>query len=486
LKRLERAALEFTSDVGENSPDEAAMRVSVEFENVNMNLRNASTRPDQHSSSIVADAVCAGCGCLCDDIIVHTERNRVTQAERACELGRRWFLQSPIDGPSCRIGGEPAELQDGINRAAGILVAANYPLIFGFEHASCEAQRCAVAIGDWSGGTVDPGSDSSKSLLGASFQGIGEVTCTLGEMANRGDLIVCWGADPDVTHPRHFSRYSLQPQGMFLPRGRQDRTCVVIDSERTQSAAQADLFIQVAPDRHFESLWILRALLKGIELNAADVETDTGVPLAAWLDLLARMRKARYGVVLYGDRLNSARGKQMNADALLGLVSDLNAFTRCVASRVHGHGNTAGAAGVLTWQTGYPFGVNFSRGYPRFNPGEYTAGKILARKEADAALIVAADPLSQLNAAACAHLRSIPTVAVDFRETLTTRAATVSFCASIYGIHTSGTAFRMDDVPLRLRPTLQSERPSDVEILSRIERRIQELAAENLALASVR
>ena len=45
-----------------------------------------------------------------------------------------------------------------------------------------------------------------------------------------------------------------------------------------------------------------------------------------------------------------------------------------------------GFFGVLTWQTGYPFGVNFFAGYPRFNPGEFSGPAMLARGEIDRSL----------------------------------------------------------------------------------------------------
>ena len=44
-------------------------------------------------------------------------------------------------------------------------------------------------------------------------------------------------------------------------------------------------------------------------------------------------------------------------------------------------GDVAGADSVLCWQTGYPFSVNLARGYPRYNPGEYTANQLLERQK---------------------------------------------------------------------------------------------------------
>ena len=111
---------------------------------------------------------------------------------------------------------------------------------------------------------------------------------------------------------------------------------------------------------------------------------DTGVPLAAWQDLMARMKRARFGVMFFGTGLAMTRGKHLNTEALLAVVRDMNAYTRFVAKSMRGAGNVTGADNVLAWRTGFAFAVNLARGYPRFNPGEYTADEMLARGEADA------------------------------------------------------------------------------------------------------
>ena len=82
-------------------------------------------------------------------------------------------------------------------------------------------------------------------------------------------------------------------------------------------------------------------------------------------------------------------------------------------NRYAGHGNVTGADNVMSWQTGYPFGVNFSRGFPRFNPGEYTTVDLLARQDVDAALIIATDPASNFPQAAIDHLAKIPVICLD-------------------------------------------------------------------------
>ena len=100
------------------------------------------------------------------------------------------------------------------------------------------------------------------------MQEVGQVTCTLGEVKNRGDLIIFWCCDPVESHPRHLSRYSLEPSGQLVARGRQDRFCVVVDVRETATAQEvADQFIAIAPGKEFEALWVLRALAKDVELD---------------------------------------------------------------------------------------------------------------------------------------------------------------------------------------------------------------------------
>ena len=145
---------------------------------------------------------------------------------------------------------------------------------------------------------------------------------------------------------------------------------------------------------------------------------------------------------------------------------------------MRGHGNVTGADNVVSWQTGYPFGVNFSRGYPRFNPGEYTTVDLLARGEADAAMIIASDPASNFPRPAIEHMKRIPVIALDTKPTDTTQLAKVAFTTSTYGINTSGTVYRMDDVPITLRSAFESPYPSDEEVLIAIKNRVGELLTQ--------
>jgi formylmethanofuran dehydrogenase subunit B len=158
-------------------------------------------------------------------------------------------------------------------------------------------------------------------------------------------------------------------------------------------------------------------------------------------------------------------------------VRALHQHTKFAIIPMRGHGNVAGIDNVLAWQTGYPFGVNFSLGYPRFNPGEYTVVDVLCRCEADAALVIAADPAATLPSEAVRRLKEIPTIVLDSHESETTRIARVAFTTATAGIHAEGTVYRMDNIPIRLRKVLSSPYPSDEEVISRLLSRVKELKA---------
>ncbi len=437
------------------------------------------------NTRLVENATCTFCGCVCDDmdLTVDLDARRITKAKNACVLGRAWFSEHTVeDRPFALIEGKPATTEEGVEAAAQILAKARFPIIYGLSDTTCEAQRQAVAIGDMIRGTVDTTTSVCHGPSGIAFQGVGESTATLGEIKNRADLVVYWGGNPAESHPRHFTRYAVTPKGMYVPNGKKDRTVVLVDVRRTPSAPVADIFVQVKPGKDFEVLWTLRALVKGRRVDPT-IEECTGVPLTTLEDLAQRMKSCRYGVLFFGMGLTMTRGRHFNSGAVLALATDLNQYTHFVAKPVRGHGNVTGADNVVSWQTGYPFGVNFSRGYPRFNPGEFTTVDALARGDTDAALIIASDPASNFPRAAVEHLKCIPVIALDPKPSDTTQLARVAFTTATYGINTGGTVYRMDDVPITLRPAFESPYPSDEQILTAIKERVAELLAEKSASA---
>jgi formylmethanofuran dehydrogenase subunit B len=295
----------------------------------------------------------------------------------------------------------------------------------------------------------------------------GKVTCTLGEVKNRADFMIYWGGNPAECHPRHFTKYSLTQKGKFIPNGRKDRTMVLVDIRETPSAKAADLFLQIRPGKDFEVITALRAVVKG-QYVSREAVAQTGLTVEQLEELARQMKSARFGIIFFGMGLSMTRGKHMNSAAVLQLAAEMNAFTKFVAMPMRGHGNVTGSDMVLRWTTGYPFGVNLCRGYPRFNPGEFSTVDLLVRGDVDAALILGADPGATMPQPGIDHLARIPTIVLDPKVTHTSRLARVHITTAATGVSAPGTVYRMDEIPLPLRPALKSPYPTDEEVIRRI------------------
>lgn len=417
-----------------------------------------------HSPQTFSDVACTVCGCVCDDLKLTFSGDLLTSAEGACQLAEPWFaaLSNLPERPPGSIDGQAATLEQAVGRAAEILRESRAPLIWGLSRSSTAGQRAAVLLADQIGATVDTTASVCHGPSIVAIQQVGESTCSLGEVRNRADLVVFWGADPATSHPRHFERYSVDAKGLFVPRGRADRHVIVIDSEETETSRMADTFIKIRRGADFDVIWAVRQLLRGIELPES---ADVGVSHEQLRRLAQQMSSCRYGAVFFGLGLAQSGLGHANVEALLRLVKDLNGFTRFTARRLRIPGDVAGADAVLCWLTGFAFAVNLARGYPRYNPGEYSANELLERDEVDACLLVGSESCRDLSSRAQRAIEQIPTIALDYPHITPSLSATVRITTAIYGIHAAGTVYRMDEVPIPLRRLVPSTLPTDDEVL---------------------
>lgn len=107
--------------------------------------------------TVVKNATCTFCGCVCDDIDLHANEERIVEAKRACVLGKAWFLNHTAERlyPDALIDGKEATVSEAIAAAAELLDRADMPLVYGMSNVTCEAQREAVALAERLGGVVD-------------------------------------------------------------------------------------------------------------------------------------------------------------------------------------------------------------------------------------------------------------------------------------------------------------------------------------------
>jgi formylmethanofuran dehydrogenase subunit B len=285
-----------------------------------------------------------------------------------------------------------------------------------------------------------------------------------------------WGADPVVSHPRHWERYSVEPHGRFVPDGRSGRTVIVIDEKRTPTADQADLFVAIDSDCQFEVLWVLRALVRGVELDEKRARLATGCDLGVLQELAARLMKARYGAFFHGPLLGCGTLTEAAAtiEAATWLVRDLNQKTRFIMLGMGEPGNAPGAEAVLTWQTGFPASVDLSPGYPVSLPGTTGALERLLHGEADLALIVGRFDREALASASREKLERIPNILIASADEARVWSTTpdVTCFAAVPGLEEQGNVMRVDGVSLPLRPIRPSRFLSERQWLEAIGQRI--------------
>jgi formylmethanofuran dehydrogenase subunit B len=403
-------------------------------------------------SRAVEHVTCLGCGCACDDIAVVVEKGRIAALENACPLGQAWFGDGTVPEETL-VKGRTTSLARALSEATKILTGAGRPLVYLAADLSCEAQREAVAIADRLRAVLDSlGGEGSPAVLAA--QRRGRAGATLGEIRQRADVVVFWAVDPADRYPRYASRYAVAPRGLEAPEGRNSRTVIAVDVGPFRGPSDADVRVAIAGEDEVDGLGVMRATVQNRLAGGGGNGADGRFRPAA--ELARRLMQARYvALVADGEGSGPAPADPDRAEALVALAQALNGPARCALSTLRGGGNRAGADQVLTWQTGFPCAADFARGYPEYRP-HAGAGTLLAAGEIDAALVVGAG--ASLPASVSSGLSRVPTVVIGPRASAAPFPAAVAIDTGIAGIHEAGMAFRMDDVPLPLRPALAGPR----------------------------
>jgi formylmethanofuran dehydrogenase subunit B len=477
---------------------------------------------------VMKAVTCPVCGCLCDDIELTVQDGKIVKVKNGCAMSESKFLGyngHRLLKPLIRKNGElvKASVKEAMTRAAEILADADYPLLFGWSSTSCEAIRVGLELAEEVGGVIDNTSTVCHGPSALSIQDVGIPTCTLGQVRHRADLVIYWGSNPWSSHPRHIERYTNFSDGRFeknewrgylskvkastarkkfdsalrkvLPKAgtpvpstimkepypallKGGRKLIVVDVRRTRTAEIADYFVQIEPNKDYELFQALRTLIRDGEM---DVDEVAGVPLEYLEEIAEVMINCSFGVIFFGLGLTMSSGKLRNVDAALSLTRDLNERTKFMILPMRGHFNVTGADTVFTWQTGFPYAVDFSLSYPRYNPGETTAVDVLLRQESDAALVIASDPVSNFPRRAAEHLCKNPLIVIDPHMNATSQMADVVFPSAFVGIEAEGTAYRMDHVPLPLKRVVRPPRGvlTDQEILTRILSEVRKIKANS-------
>lgn len=375
---------------------------------------------------------CAGCALLCDDVIVSHEDDRV-RVTPECPLSAAWFSErivGPAEGPPATINDQPADVDAALVRVAELLRGARHPLIHGFDHTTVEDVRAALALADRLGAVVatDPVGSPWPGAPAAPLRGVS--TATLGEIRDRSQLLVIWREDPETTHPRLLERLRFDGGGQ--------RTVVVVDDVDTATAGHADVRLRWPPERDLEALVTLHMMIRAHPpVNVRDHDLER---------IYERVSEVAHAAFIYGSGLTAGAGGQRRALALHELVRALCHDRHVVTLELPRAPGTRSADDVLAWQSGYGAKIDLAAGHPEL----VTATEPL--DDVDVTLLIESGPRGSLV--------SGPGVEVWIR----TAAA---------GVEASGTAHRLDGVPLTLQTPLAGDAPTAASVLTRLLAEVQ-------------
>jgi formylmethanofuran dehydrogenase subunit B len=387
---------------------------------------------------------CAGCGLVCDDIVVDSSGDAVT-IQPPCKLGAAWFSErfaATATEPAATIRGQPVDANTALTRAAQLLRGARRPLVHGFDGATVEDARAAFALADRLGALVVTGNLADPWPGAPAIPLRGASTANLGEIRDRSRLVVIWREDPERTHPRLLERLGFGDEAA-------ERTLVVVDDRDTATARRADVKLDWRPERDLEALVSLHVLQRRPMLRMGDLEPQLG-------RLMERMRGVAHVALISGPGLTAGAGGQRRALALHELARALCHDRHVVTLALTRAAGTTGAQDALAWQTGFGRDVDLVSGHPEL----LTATRPLGEDEGiDVALRVESGPGRLAAGVAQIELGSQP---ADPEVEVSIRTAAA-------GVDAGGTVHRLDGVPLRLQaPRGNDDAPTAAALLRRL------------------
>jgi formylmethanofuran dehydrogenase subunit B len=378
---------------------------------------------------------CAGCGLLCDDVIVDGGR-----MEPGCPRGSDWLserLGLPAE-PAASVDGQSVDVGTALSRAAELLREARRPLLHGFADATVEDARAAVALADRLGALICTDGATSPWPGAPAFPVRGASTATLGEIRDRARLVVIWREDPDVTHPRLLERLNLSGG---------ERTLVVVDDQDTATAERADRGLAWPRERDLEALVTLHALVRGVARGEAD---GLAGPLSELVEWIAA---APHVAFVYGPGLTGGAAGQRRALALFELVRALADERHAVTLALPPTPGTRGADDVLAWQTGYAGAVDLAAGHPELVTA---AAPLVVAEDVDVAVRVCGGP------------EALPAGVSEIALGARLQDVAISIRTAAAGLEAGGTMHRLDGVPLTLQAPASGDAPTAADLLTRL------------------
>ncbi|MFG1452012.1 formylmethanofuran dehydrogenase [Xanthobacter sp. V2C-8] len=392
---------------------------------------------------IVTDVVCAFCGLGCDDLEVAV-RGRSVRPVKACAEAGRLLARKDAPAPAPRIAGRAASLAEAAEAAAGHLKAARAAAITGLG-ADLDGLRGLFDIAMAAGASFDHAASDGLFANLERLSRRGWIASTLAEVRNHCDLLVVFGADPEIAFHRFFER--VVPAGGegsdAAPRFVAGRRRVVVVGDILSEGARRALAghdvteIVVSPAEVALAARGLAALVAGRRpAGALTLEGVVGEALAA---LAEALKAARYSVFTWNAATLGPRDAASVAESAATAVDLLSPATRSAVFPLGGRDNITGAHQMALWRFGYPMRTAVGGGVARHVPELYATAAAL--KDADLVLHA-----SSFRPDAPPEFERGPVIALAHPDTVFAREPDVFIPVGTPGVDHDGHAFRMDAV----------------------------------------
>jgi formylmethanofuran dehydrogenase subunit B len=254
-------------------------------------------------------------------------------------------------------------------------------------------------------------------------------------------VVVIWREDPETTHPRLLDRLG------FGGGPNEDRTLVVVDDRVTATARRADLQLRWPRRLDLETLTGLHVVQRQRPVRVDDLTSE----LDGLLELIDAVPHVAF---VHGAGLTAGEGGQRRLLALHEFVRELSHDRHVVTLELPAAAGTRTAQEVLAWQTGYSQNIDLASGHPELASA---TGSLLSDEGVDVSLCVEghSDELGE----------GVTQIALGSRLL---EGVDVSIRTAAAGVAATGTAHRLDGVPLALQAPLPDDAPTSAALLARL------------------
>ena len=418
-----------------------------------------------NDAGVVNEVPSPFCGVGTDDLSIRVTGTSIQVIENGCPVNTPAFEQALSDLKP-RIDGKTVKLDQAVRKTADILRASKRPLIGGLA-TDVNGMRAALALADRCGAIVDNMNFSAAIRNFLVVHDSGWVNTTLAEVKNRADLLVVVGCDLESLFPRFFERYMWTADSMFVENTSQ-RQVVYLGKVPSGTAAKSPSGIPpkvlACPDADLpEVLAVLRTLVKGNPLNITEVG---GISILELQRLANQLKNAKYAVLTWAAGALNFLHADLTVQTLCEMIKELNASTRCSGLPLGGKEGDQTSFQVSGWQTGYPSRIDFSAGFPEYDPFLNSIESRLADGTGDALLWI-----STFNTQRTPPANSLPSIVLGRSGMQFDQEPRVFIPVGTPGIDHKGHAYRTDNVvAVRLKKLRDTGLPQCSEVLTAIEK----------------